>query len=211
MARIPQLFRGNQSPSIASYDYVDIANGTGYITFYGFNGSNSGSTSYALTNQVAWSAKVVLPHNAGVVSAYTKTAEYNFDTILNTPRVVRGKAIINVPLSVTATAGNYNYAYASCAICKVVSGVETVVGWASGALVEQSNAGTNHIQSGIVFDCPQTNIKKGETLRLSVEVWSFCNSTGATDVGSDPKNRTATAFGTDPTQLKADIPFRINI
>lgn len=211
---LPLGFPKATPPAIASYDFTDIAEGTGIVLFYGFtaeavDGGDHGYGTYHLsTNPSIFSDSI--ESTFGVPSATTVT-ECDFDTApFNLPKEVDGTAYINFTWKVTNTTGTNNN-YATVTIRKWDGTTETDLVVASGAAVSSSTVATD------MFKCtvPRTHFKAGEQLRVSVGL----SKTTAGDnpqghIAHDPQNRDGTQIqpsgdATLTTKMLAFIPFRI--
>lgn len=133
--------------AVANYDYVDIANGLGYNTFYinptlGLNGKDFPNNAEPDTDPIATFA----------------SGDNNFDTSpLNSPRVVKGNAVV-----VVRTAG-YTGRTIAFRVYLVRGGTETAIS----ASVNGTVAATNYTNVASIT-LTQTTFKKGDILRLKV-------------------------------------------
>lgn len=191
-----------QSQILANYNYTDVANGTGFVTYYGADVNVSGAVSYVLTSNVVYSDNIytstTLPADESQVS--TKRATHTFDlSTFNIPQTAKGTAVINVPFEV-ATIG---YAHLVLILKKNTTTIATVQ-------TEEINATIK--LSLLNMTIPETHFKIGDYLSLVVEVWghNLHNiAAGAVYVGHDPKDRTMTTL--DSSQIRLDMPFRLDL
>lgn len=203
---IPVIYRNQGEGSVASYDWIDLADGLGYVTLYGATANISGAG--ILTKNTLYSDKIGTDYTVG--GGWAKISQINFDSIINKPLTIRGKTLINVPIAgnhfVADTGAGYIHAY----LRKVTSGTT----------VEIANLSTAHIKTTHAFmtlinlETPLTLFKKGDTLRLTVEVWGSDGGTGIISIGHDPKNRYDANLqfaNTDNTQLVLNLPVVIDL
>ena len=220
----------SQDKSIASYDYTDIASGTGYSIFYGANiadGTISGS--YVLSDNAFYSDKVTT--YANVPQAVTNFANIDFDVTFNMPRTAKGKVIVCVPVGIGRETGQANGVLTmnlSGSIIHYDGTTETNLGSfrsSDFALDDAVDAYGYDILSSVV-DIAITHFKVGDTLRVSIEGWSRIGAavTRYVGIGHDPKNQpddnatgggltiydlSVTTFG--PTTMEVHVPFKIDV
>jgi hypothetical protein len=203
MLGVPTNFQA-VSNVLPTYNFVDIISGTGYINFYAGNTVDL----KLLSNFSYYSDKVSIDCANAVYNAWTKVLDIDYDVIVNRPLVLKGLAIVDVPISITSNSWN---SYVIVTLRKY-NGVETdIVTNTSSA----DNGGANiYIMKSIDLDIPLTIFKIGETLRLTVEGW-FISAPGAgtLKIGCDPKNRSAgwDTTGAVPSQLMFQCPVRLNL
>ena len=209
--------------TIQTYQYTDIAAGTGMVEYYLGETNNSGTpASHAnlyMSDHKFYSTHV-LTGAKSFSGAYTRLIERTADIEFNLPRVMKGNALVNVPLgmyvNVAPGCNSYVYAY----VKKVSDAGVTDIAHSSGAIVTAGVALATYtrVNSAISIPIPQTHFKRGDSLRLLLEVWS--STTGNSDVfiGHDPQNRAATeeewgtkTFGTQPSILTFTVPFKIDL
>lgn len=211
MAGLPENFK-SISPVIGSYDFVDIASGTGYIVLY------AGSTVdlKILSNKTFKSNATFTEATAGAANSnYEKLIDYDFDLVLNRPLDLKGLGIVTVPHAIDASNDD---SYIVATLIKY-DGSETTIVTNQGSVIS-SVASMVYFTSAIDLNISTPrHLKIGETLRLTIEVWAR-SSSGAARVrlGHDPESRTsvsglsAWAGGTDyPTELKLLLPVRLNL
>lgn len=214
MVGIPETFT-RLSPSISSYNYVDIASGTGYITLY------AGSTVdlYLLSN-TAFYSDVIRNYTscAGGVSDQL-CADIDFDIELNKPMNVAGLGIVNVPVAVSTVGANTASVYAVVYFRKWNGSTETEIV----SNTSRTHSGSNSSAStpicsmlAVDLDVPLTHFKIGETLRLTVKIYGS-NSAGVNSSNIwwayDPMNRTSgwDTTGAVPSRLLFLCPVRLNL
>lgn len=199
---VPIVYRAGGESAITSYDFNQFADGTGVAVFYGSKISGA----YILTKNAVYSDSVITkvhPPNSG---AWYLTIDADFDTVINKPTLVRGKMYANVNFS-TSTASNNSAIIVR--LRKVSGGVETEVA-ASNMNINDGSAP----KLGLVFlDVPLAKYKKGDTMRVTVELWCNFSTSEYGAIFHDPKGRTPSAgeLGTVTAPTNSFIEFGIPI
>jgi len=216
---LPISFPVPGESAIASYDWVDVSNGNGYVKYYlSTIISGTGTLNYTLSNSGIYADSVAWQSAALTKTVNTLVFDNIFTTYLNTPKVVNGNVIVNV----AAKAGGIeackirNDAY----FIKIVGGVETTLGQVSGALIT-ATSGTpvmdHEIISSLIIPITNQNIRKGDQIgvRLKTYAWKTADSTPSLIyMGFDPMNRTSSLTGPNiltTTNSQLNVPFRIDL
>ena len=226
--QLPKNFRTGGGVQ-ALYNFVDIAQKVGILIFYGATDQDgNGILTTSVTNSdvianVYW--------GANIISTYTQFFDIDFDVTINASMTFKGIASINVPLKTysTSIAGAESVdAYADVLICKgaatLVSGTTAVISCIPTSIFDHERMMLLRV---IV---PLTVFKKGDVLRLTVQV--YAKKTGTpTDpsvaFGHDPKDRIPTIANDDKgdplpaldstfkspesTQLILNMPVKIEL
>lgn len=194
---IPEKYAGG-SRQIASYDFTDIAEGTGIVDFYGFSENLSGSTLLALGKTSLYSADI---QSSGTSWTFNSGA-------FNLPKIIKGTALIRFSAALTAGGASVTMNF-DIAIQKVSEGTATTIGSASTATLTSAGAGTSAKNYTIPISCTQTHFKIGDNLRI---VFTGHTNGGTINLGHDPANRdTAEMTATvNPTKMECFIPFKID-
>ena len=191
----------SKESAIASYDWIDIASGTGFITFYPFDtadGLNILTTNSDISSYPYF--------HYGTSSSYLM--QETFETIMSSQRFVSGTAFINVP--VLALSSNTYNLITTIYKNTISIGTTTTNNIAAqladnGTIISQSVALTN------------TSFAPEDVLKVKIEVyWNEVTSSTHGTVYHDPKGRTAVnPVGGAPLsincQMSVSIPFRIDI
>jgi len=203
----------------ATYDYYDIAEGTGIKNFYGALSIASGShTAFLTTDTTAYSGMVVIKRKGAL--AWGLYGDVDYETTFNSPKLVKGNIRISATTGVQGQVANAKKICLLMALYKVSGGVPTQIG---------SNIGTPLTSTGAVAALTETHtltidvtdrihFKIGDILRLNVKMYGA--AAGATEgfgYGCDPadRNDSVTASGqvvvqdAYPTHLKVAMPFII--
>ena len=227
---VPNRYQNIGEGSISSYDYFDIADGTGIISLYAASTSDNGTLSYIMLTQTQYSDTVLTAGSVGNVGE-TKILDIDFDLVLNTPRNLKGKFVSQVAWiqghETTANVGGTSYCIVKLRKWDGTSETEIASNTKSKVLSTASleiSSETAYVQISV----PTTiHFKKGETLRITVEVWSLTTQTNGTQVAllHDPKNRSMTSGSqydynggavaiTDPpetTQTIFNVPWKLDL
>jgi len=199
---IPNIYRKNQSRLNQSYDFNDIASGAGYVVFYGWVSQDDSAKDYHLTTDSTMKSDVIetdLGIGAGGI-----IGDFDFDSSeLNLPRTIKGDVLVNVPIQIDDGAGAES-AYVKVFVRKWDGTTETEIASTQGA----TETAIGERTFGILVNVPETNFKKKETIRITIQVTASNNA--STHIGHDPANRDGTNI-TENTQIKIAIPFKVNI
>lgn len=224
---VKRIYRNTSEGSIASYSYLDIAEGTGIVLFYGVMLKDSSSSHYELTTQTSFYSKSA---DTSATHAYTadevKMLDIDFDTVFNTSKRIRGKMIAAVPHNNgdPSTANKYSQQYVIVRLRKWDGTTETEI--ASAQSETYTGAWSQQISQFyelLELNIPNiVNFKAGDTLRVTIEIWSpaggMAGNGNVSRLLHDPKDRTSSAYvsqdeGGVPltSQLKFAIPFRLDL
>lgn len=205
----------------ATYDYIDVADGTGVIVFHGFQSKPaSGAADYHLSRSTFYSNEIA---SGGSVTGGTDTKklDVDFDITFIKPKNMKGTAIVNLPIGINGSAPASSYvAYPVVAIQKVVNGVEQeLFALTSGAPVLATSDTFVSRYDTINAELPLTHFKAGETLRLQVQLYVRGNGADTANglLAFDPQNRTEGSAGqslkwiTGNADLQFHVPFKLEI
>jgi hypothetical protein len=202
-----------QNPLIASYNYTDVAEGTGVLRLYPFlAGTDAGDLFYMNSNPIY--SRVVWYGGSEIVKDGTYHTSINETFSLsafNTPKTIKGTAMLSFTGGTSST-GSPNY-YAKFTISIMKNGV-SIADEISPEIIE----GERIVLPMIV---PETHFKKGDILQIQI-IGEGKRATSADRfrviIGVDPMNREDTTtypYGPSakglPSIFTADIPFRIEI
>jgi len=221
----------SKESAIASYDYIDIASGTGYFVFYGANtGDGSISGSYVLSDNAFYSQRITTFGTVGATQ--TKVVDVDFDVQFNLPRDINGNMFVSVPLGVgrnTADAGGNCTANVSGSIIHYDGTNETPLGTFIspdfGPIDDATYSNDTKVMSCMI-PISETHFKSGEILRVHVEAYGVVTVAGGRSVGigHDPKNQpddnaagegltiydsVSTTFGI--TTMEVHVPFKMDL
>ncbi len=188
------------SPVIATYDFTDIAEGTGVVKFYLFETEiTGGAVDYHLGTAVVYSSTLMIG------GSY---ADLDYDlTQFNIPKTIGGTAIINMPWHIFP-GGTTMTLTLVCKLKKNDVVIATVT--SPTASVAGGEAETGNVWC-FPMTIPQTHFAAGDVLRLTIEATSTGGSGGSqlASYGIDPVSRSF--LSQTVTQSSINIPFRLDV
>lgn len=207
--------------AIASYNWINVADGTGIIHFKGFT-SNDGTLRYNLGTEDVYSHVIETAADRTGDTAWYKNLDLDFDlSAFNSPRIIKGTAMI--------TWGSYGYEETSTGTQKIKwtfkirkwdGSTESEIANATSEEITLPNAATDIHAKCITITIPLTSFKIGEILRLTVEGYTYRDNAGGNTriaLAHDPTNRDGTYINPstdDPettTKLDFYCPFEVNL
>lgn len=214
----------------ASYDFQDIADGTGVVHFYagtaistlGTTPSQGSTTSYILSQDTFRSAGIETTTDAVVYvgSTYAQSGNQSRTFALsefNLPKTLQGTAIISSCMKTKNPANGDGYIKPNYVLMKNSTDIGSQYGQEIATTAAGFGSAVNQLVT-IDLSSP-VHFAKGDVLKLRVEEWGSADagtSTLTSTFGTDPLNRdgtniTPSSDTTSTTILKASIPFRIDI
>src|SRR4030042_931761 len=112
-------------PVIASYDYTDVAEGTGFRSHYLFLDETSAATAYKTTNDTNLYSKTEYTQMSPAQGAAASLFDHDFDIIFNLPQNVKGTAETQIFVNIGSDAGTVATCYLIVTIERVSGGVTT--------------------------------------------------------------------------------------
>jgi len=212
---IPQAYPIPAEAAIATYNWTDIAEGTGYVKFYLGTTEDSVGKGYLMRNLVFYSHDIDMVFEA----AYRETGWVNDTNLLfdlssfNLPQIVKGTFYVNFTSEYAAGTGAAPDAYFKVKIQKYDGTNAVTIGTVQTA---NQTDGWPDIFS-LKGTLTQTHFKRGEILRCRVEIWGTNgDNTGdgnSVRFGTDPMNRDGTYITpstetTKITRFEVSVPFR---
>jgi hypothetical protein len=236
---IPSVYRRAQEGAVASYDWTDIASGSGMITFYLGGLKNNSGFQYYMNENVFIPQSAPNTANFHITGAYyrvqttndtaTKLIDLTFETNqFNRPRIIEGDVLFEIPCSSqykTNTRATEHYII--CILSKVSSGTTTTLLTSTSSTVAPGvdTAFTDYLSWK--DNLSQTNLKIGDTLKLNVQVWGRRSDGESENVafmlGHNPLNEATAAIGggtegiervsliDGKSQARISIPFKIDL
>lgn len=210
------------SAAIASFNYTDIAEGTGVVKFYGATSHSDGTKYYYLTTNTPYSQDIVIS-GAQVLTDGTqlRIVQNTYGIRFNRPQNAKGTAYLNITIggySVSLFSGNKLWisgAYIQASGATTTTNMSPTV---SGAVYNFTAANTVESQS-MLIPLPITgtqHFKAGEWLRLYIDLWGY-NEAGDLShggYGNDPADRNDTTAKTiadaSTTKLELYVPMLLN-
>jgi hypothetical protein len=211
---VPIVYRKSNETAVASYDFYDIAEGSGIITFNGFTSYSNDVREYNLSSNstVGTNDQFTTYHLAGTIGE-TKVMDLDFDVVFNTPKRIKGNVLVSATIGIENANSGSRTIYFIAKLRKVSNGVETEIANAESYNVVYINV--NGVDNYLV-KIPLSTIQsfsKGDTLRLTIEVYAV-QSTGSSDVTiwHDPQDLVDPgASTTTPASLKLFLPVVIDL
>ena len=199
MAGMPINFQAF-SNVLPTYQFVDIVSGTGYITFYAGNTVDKNCLS-----NYAFYSNVIAVEEQNNNAAYTLIIDVDFDVTVNRPMSLAGLGIVNLPLR--CEVASTHFVYATIILRKWDGVTETDIA---------TNDTSEYTTPAYLMSCtdltiPLTHFKKGDTLRLTINIYSKETALRTSGYAADPKNRVWDGVGTIPSQLSFLCPVRLNL
>ena len=189
---IPVKYQRSPDPAIASYDYVDLAEGTGIVALYLYSSIVvSDVNDYHLGRTAVYSADTTLDKTHTDI-------DYDLSPF-STPRDIKGTGFINIPYNL----GDGESGYLTCKVRKWDGTNETEIA----SVVTNTASGASVGIFSVPITIPLTHFKIGETLRFTVGL-TVVGGTAAFDYGIQPMNLTSGTMIT--TTSKFFCPFLLN-
>ncbi len=213
---VTENFRRSKENIIQSFNFTDIAEGTGIVRFSGYNHQEDTVDGYSLAQNTLYS-QVIQSSSNSTSSAYVREMDLDFDVKFNLSKRVKGLAKVNFTFG--AGDGSADNAGDNFMVVNlrhfdgttekhIASGATNVISNTPTAIVSQT--------ANMEFDISTLQeFKKDETLRLNMEY--FTKRTGANNhviaFSHDPKERDPTTpmASSDPSELTIDIPFILDL
>lgn len=191
------------------FGFAEIASGRVILELYGTDCTDS----CVLSAETSWSDAITTT-GAIVPAAPGKVVDVDFDFGVGRTLILEGTMIINIPIIVTTSAVGSASAYAIAKLRKWDGSSETEIANNQSRTVarDPESAGTN---ADVVNDevvVPKTIYKAGETIRLTIEIYSATGGGAAGSVGfaHDPKNRAIPGAATTvPSILYVHLPIKV--
>ena len=202
-----------------NYNWADIASATGFTLYYGAGCNESTGTSYVLTpytnitllRTAAQENENITAGSASTSTSFVKVLDLDFDlSEAQIQQIVRGEGIVLVNWQNVTGAGSTGVTlYHSYAIAKLRK-------WdgASETEIASVQTGTFQDTENVTVDCgacvpitvPRTLIKKGENIRLTIELWGKGPGFSFTlSLKHDPED------ASDNSRLGIAIPYKIEV
>ncbi len=214
-----------------NFDFIDIATNIGYVTFDGVDWAINGGIGKSLipsenTSKLFGSDATILLNTPSTVSfstqgtivsstTATKSIDVDFDTPAFTrPRTIEGEAFVRVGWWNDDLVGAVeNQSYVLVRFQKV-GGADI----ATAQMLEVTYTDDRELGVTLPITIPKTTIKKGEAIRIVVEIWQRTGG-GASNIraylGHHPLDLAVSTIGSNVhskgnSRMTATIPFKIN-
>ena len=203
--------------AVASYNYTDMAEGTGVTMFYlaATNGDNILTPNQIYSDVIEYSTG---EHN--LTTDFVKNMDVDYDlSAFNSPRTVKGTAYINFTGHQWKSGTAVVTSKFTIKVRKWDGVTETEIGNATTAEITDA---AGYKLTALAIPLTQTHFGIGDVLRVTIEGYDkedahFSDTTNILIVGQDPMNRDGTYIipSTDNpvsiTQTKIWIPFKIDL
>tara|TARA_Y100000310_G_scaffold76543_2_gene73042 strand:- start:387 stop:1049 length:663 start_codon:yes stop_codon:yes gene_type:complete len=181
------LIEGGED-SIASYNYTDLEDGQGIITYYLYTGKDENGTQFRFAKETPISKNTTLPLT---INDYTANVDYTytFDTgKFNTPRVVSGNAAISFQAGLKSPGGGCNMVV-KLKMYHYDGSTATQFGdtWTS-ETIATAGGSTKSTPMNAIIDLPLQKFKRDEQIRIDVIVRITTNNADEWEIGIDPAN-----------------------
>jgi len=200
--------------AIASYDYIDIEEGTGIIIFDASASKTNIETSYSLSKNAFFSSPKLTSAGKAASGTYVKIIDIDFDVFFNTGKTIGGNAMVSVPLQVYSSLPNNTTIYIVCKLRKYDGSTETDLDSVRCASFQAGVASVTHrFRETMPLEINNTYFVAGDILRLTIEVWETSSPAGGTatiSVLHDPEN-SSTVIDDISTILQIKIPFKLEV
>ena len=212
MTNIPTLTRNLPEAKIASYDFIELTSGTGYIRFY----LTILEDKRVLTTNVCYSKDIVEKSVNMDTIVNTKQLDHNYDTNINMPMIIEGLGVVNIGIAQqSGTGGPYVTRGTIIAKLRKYSGsTETDIATNESEQYVNPAQSTKYDMTAIDLTIPKTHFKIGDILRLTIELWGVGNTSASyVSYAADPKGRTTDwdTTGVVPSTATIDIPFKVEL
>lgn len=235
---LPLRYRDKTERQTVNFDYVDFAEGTGIVQFYGSGLADDSGVTYRLDKNPFSPDHTKLrsaqyKSNREIRSSSSATEpttlfDLDFDTSpFNVPRTLRGTMIVQIPYGTVPGAGAQPRIQVTVTVRSVTSGdVETDIVSVTSSEHYVNSSGIGIVDGMITFPItvPKTTIKATERLRINLDV--ICDNKNDDASGSgyiicfDPDGNAVVETGgstvTDTltmsagrTTMKFFVPFQI--
>ena len=196
------------SGNLVNYNYADIASGTGYKIYYGYNEKISGSAYYKLTTDPIFSYDIESSGSSGTDTTLIK--DIDFDILFNKPQNIKGAVKFN--FGYTVLTGGTPFTWITARVRKWNGTTETTLASVTTPVVQSATNPKVFCMSATV---PLTHYKVGETFRITIELYGYSNPACDHVFFHDPMNRNScgvtvgTTIGT--TKFEVHVPFVMDL
>ena len=201
--KIAEIYR--KSPmNIVTYDFIDIEEGVGYVTLYGYNQSTSGATVYRLGRERVYSQDIEI--SGASAAGWGNIKDVDFDISFNQPKVINGAIKFNIPYHQAGGGSPSSYIFAN--VFKYDGSTETALG---SVCSKNFQAGTTPSVINMEVDINSIKFIPSDTLRINLVLQAQSNPASTHAIYHDPQARNGwnatvgTNIGT--TTFSVQVPF----
>lgn len=200
---IPLTYRKSPT-SIVSYDFQDIANGTGIEAFYLGTSTDSSGIKNNILQSKTYTSSTTSETTDTVHATFIKVLDLDFDlSAFNGQRIVRGKSRFHFSFRPDDGIAAMQ-AYIILKLIKYDGVNETQIG----TIQTATRSGTGQNVEVIEMDLTKTKFNKGDIMRLTVEGWAKHTASPAI---ADVKIWHEPASATEANIFECLIPFEIEV
>ena len=230
---LPINFQVPEENKTISYNFIDIADGTGIVTLYGYHWIDNSTEKYGLSANAIRSNYIYTKATCDNSVTAEKEMDLDFDLApFNLPQNLEGTARINLSFGAgsVSTANTSSRVYAIVKIRKWDGSTETEIASGQSETDDLGNIDGvgffDYRTVNIQITVPLTHFQIGEQLRVTVEIWAL--QLGANDssvfVFHSPNDEldtvanetlrwlvptdSSSGYALQTSQLVAQIPFR---
>lgn len=206
---IPNRYQLSPGAPITTFSYIDFAQSTGYVTFYGVD--VLGGT-YKITQNTIY-AQIGLTSDSTTNGNYELMHDIDFDIVFNRPARINGVFFITIPYKQNSSAGSTSTDFYSVVTIRHWDGSTETDKGTSGSSSTAHNVSSATTEYGVdthAISVTNVNFRRGETLRVTVQTYGRTNGGGtcSVDVAHDPANRDLWTTG-DITRMQILTPFAV--
>lgn len=207
---VPKVYQKSTEGSVVSYNYTDIAEGTGIVIFYGYVTENGAGLDYHLgTDSTTYSSKLETE------SASVTALDFDFDlSSFNFSKIVKGTGLLSFTIGSQSGTGTTTNTTCVATLRKWDGTTETDIATATSPVVS-AGASTKVLELVTMpITIPKTHFKKGDTLRLNMlvtPVKAVGTQSATAILGHDPRNRDGSLIvpSTDTPDTITKIIFKL--
>jgi hypothetical protein len=216
-------------PTLANYDWRDIASGQGIISYYaaGLVDATGGAKTYKIEAAV-WTPSdftgAKFTSSAVTGTDFAKFIDLSFyANTSNIPRTIEGECLVQVPFGVGRVNSHTVEGYVIAKIGVYDGTTTTTLATMTSRTISRNTDGGTADFVVMSATIAKTNIKIGDQLVLIVEGWAkrsvneathnitICHNPLDAQVVNTFSSPNAITFPAGYSQLKAQIPFRIEL
>ncbi len=196
------------APAIASYDFTDIADLTGYVTFFSIDTENDETKLSRLAVDSSQGRTSV--SFDGAEGADALRAELDFDVSFQLPQRLKGQLFVTLTHESANGGGNNTVSYVKVQIIHYDGSTETTIGTQqTGDNLSFTGTGDIDVRKTFNFDVDK-HFKSDETLRINIELWGSGGNSSTVRLYHDGGNRDNWTLAENSNMI-TQAPFRIEL
>ena len=209
--------------AIASYNYEDIASGSGVIVFYAHNARYMTQAVYNATiyeNYSLVTERIFSEvYEIAVPASYGQevTTDYEFTSnVFNTKRILNGRCFFNPILKLTANSTSNNAYYFIVFTLYKISGENTIN---LGSVISAAESilggtGSKYVRTSTYLDVNKEVFKVGDKIKIKMSIHTGVGNNAGITLYIDPAGRSLPADSSGKTETADSrfyIPFKIDV